>query len=317
MEEQRRWSGPPRIPAKLRNSAVETLAKSKAEAAGSYRLRRVTRRNVSNDSLAQQEPPPSPKEEVPTTPATGRGESGDIHPPPPPPPLAASPPGPPTVRRCVSVGEMPTARSMDTPSSCSDSTTTAAVQLGHLQRDKDAGRSGQQRQQERGRSPRGGCRSPGPSLTRRVSAASPTSHGGGEATAIERSVSADRCESSSNKRGDGRRFYEHWSYYNSRPASIVRSATSDMADDILSPAHNDDITAPIPSSATTTTRAAQPTASKGTTGAREIAAVNASESARAAGQAARASRALAVAKERWAKEAKFRLQELRKHSGNR
>lgn len=212
---------------------------------------------------------------------------------------------------------MPTASAVDPLSACSVFV-TAALQLGHLQRDKETDKDKKRGQQEiRGRSPRGGCRSPGPSLTRRVSAStSPRSHGGGgEGAAIERSVSTDGCESGNNKRGDSRNFYEYWSYYNSHPASIVRSATSEMADDILSSADGGDgITAPLPSTTRTQPLA---TAEGATTGASESAAVNASEQARAAGEAARASRAVAVAKERWAKEAKLRLQELRKHSGNR
>lgn len=214
---------------------------------------------------------------------------------------------------------MPTASAADPLSACSVFV-TAALQLGHLQRDKETDKDKKRGQQEiRGRSPRGGCRSPGPSLTRRVSAsASPRSHGGGgggEGAAIERSVSTDGCESGNNKRGDSRNFYEYWSYYNSHPASIVRSATSEMADDILSSADGGNgITAPLPSTTRTQPLA---TAEGATTGASESAAVNASEKARAAGEAARASRAVAVAKERWAKEAKLRLQELRKHSGNR
>lgn len=151
-------------------------------------------------------------------------------------------------------------------------------------------------------------------MTRRESAsASPRGRGGSEGTAIERSMSTDGYESSGNKRGDSRSWYEFWSYYNSRPSSVVRSATSEMAHDILSPADDGDITAPIPSTTATTTRE-QPTTGE-TEGA--VVNVNASKRAQAAGQAARAARAVAVAEERWAKEAKLRLQELRKHSGNR
>lgn len=221
---------------------------------------------------------------------------------------------------------MPTSSSVDSLSACSVFITTA-LQLGHLQREKETEESGEH--ERRGRSPRSECRSTGPPLTRRVSAsASPRGQGGGEGAAIERSVSSDGYESSNKRGGD---FYEYWSYYNSRPASIVRSATSEMADDILSSGDDDGITAPIPSTAATTTTTtaaataatatrAQPTTTEGARGAKgagESAAVNESKRTRAAGEAARAFRAVAVAEERWAKEAKLRLQELRNHSGNR
>eukprot|EP00903_Cladosiphon_okamuranus_P017109 g15763.t1 len=324
--EERQWSGPPRIPAEVRNSAVETLAKSKA--AGSHRLRRASRRRASYDGLTKQETPPSPKKAVPIT-STGRGDkTGDVQPsPPPPPPLkaASSPPARPAVRRCVSVGEMSTARSAD-PLSAGSVFISTALRRGHLSprenprengADKDNKTGQQQEEKARGRG-RSRGRSPGPSLTRRVSAsASPRGHGGGERAAIERGVSTDGYESSDNKRGDSRSFYEYWSYYNYRPASVVRSATSEMANDILSPADDGEITAPIPS-ATVTTKRERPTTTAETTGASESAGVsmNARKRAQVAGQAARTARAIAVAEERWAKEAKHRVQELRKHSGN-
>lgn len=348
-QRQQRCSGPPRIPTKLRISAVETLAKSK-KAAGSYRLRRAARRSASFDSLVKQEPPsppsskkvlspqPDPKEAVSKT-LEGRGESGgdvvqpshsDV-----PSQTAASPPRPPEVRRCVSTGDMPTDIGVDPLSACSALISTA-LRLGNLQRGKEAETSVQQ--QERGRSPRGGSRSPVPSLTRRVSASSsPISHGGGggggggEGVALKRRVRTDGHESSSSSSsnklgGESRSLYEYWSYYNSRPASIVRGATSEMADDILSSAADASITAPISSTTTTapTTPASAPiaraqptTAKETTTEAGESAAVDESRRVRAVGQAARAARAVALAEERWAKAAKFRLQEMRKHSGNR
>eukprot|EP00752_Nemacystus_decipiens_P004437 g4050.t1 len=316
MDDQGRWSGPPRIPTTVRNSAVETLDKSKE--AGSHRLRRSTRRSASREWLSKQKTPAGCKKAVPEI------SSGDVQPPQPPPPppppqLTPSPPLGSAVRRCASACEVPTASAVDPLTACSIFMTTA-LQFGHLQRGSVEAGIGRKKSehQGRGQSPRGGCRSPVPSLTRRVSApASPRTHGGGgggggEGAAIDRSLSTDGCESGSSKR-----FYEFWSYYNSRPASIVRSATSEMADDILSSADDDGITAPLPSTTAATTRAEPPTTTKRTTtGASEGAVVNASKRARAAGEAARASRAAAVAKERWAKEVKLRLQELRKHSGN-
>ncbi|CAN0466309.1 unnamed protein product, partial [Ectocarpus sp. 12 AP-2014] len=54
------------------------------------------------------------------------------------------------------------------------------------------------------------------------------------------------------------RFYDYWRHCNFRPASTVRSATKDMADDILSTAGEDDgkITVPAPLDPVTSARAA-------------------------------------------------------------
>lgn len=319
MEGQRhhgRASGPPRIPTDIRNSAVENHF-AKSQASGRYQLRRATarRRSASSDWLPKQEPPPGPPTKAVSTPSSkggggGRGENGQTlpqpvpptegeelrPPPPPPPPLVPSGPRSSSLLRSASADEMST----------------------------------------------GGNKSPIPSLMRRVSAsASPRGSSGGRGGEGGEAFSSSNCNSdsrkvrlalaatseridnagsnenseSNSKSNSKNSFFEYWSY-SSRRASISRSATSEIADDFLSA--DDTISAPVPSTTTT----AQPTAPKGmgrgvSDDKNGSAAASENERARAAGESARAARAAAAVAERREKDAKLRLEELRKHSGNR
>ncbi|CAM9975569.1 unnamed protein product, partial [Hapterophycus canaliculatus] len=147
-------------------------------------------------------------------------------------------------------------------------------------------------------------------------------------------AAAATAPNSKTRSGDGGRrkrrsssasFYDYWSFYNSHPASVIRSGTKEMVDDILSSASDDcTVSAPAPSPLVTIPSRqtlTKDTSRGGSTAARSGASITgggiSDEDIRAQGaQTLAKTGGVVTATARRAKDSKLRLEELRKHSEN-